>query len=1198
VEAVPEVFSVGDAARALESAGSRDEVLDATLRYARRFFEFTAVAYVSGATDAVCHAYAFAADAPIASGARLALDRPSFLRAAIEDQTLHTGAPGDREGDLDALSALGRAPAPAQVFVLPVLLGPRVVALVYGDNGAGPISVDNLAELFSVAQLIPDAFKRIILARKGSAPAAPAAAGGAGVAAAAGGSTAAPAPAPAPSPAPASAAQPEGEPAEASAGPPAALGPAEEQTLEGHLLAALLCDVAESGRSVMLQVARGEITKEFFVHDGALAAVRSDVRSETLGRFLVRAGRLTDDEVRRIVEHARARRILFGQALVEQGLFSKEEVTDMLRAQAREKVVLAICWPEARVKVHPLEGLPEAMVDLAIDASEVAVAGLRRATDPARAEERVRGNLHRVLRPTDRFYRLSEAFVRAMRCGFTVHAFERRVTAGDLVRLFGAPVHAQVWAALRLGLVELGEEIAPQESILDMAIEAIEVTEEPAAARRAPPPPPAASILASLGAASGPGAGAGAAAAAAAAVSAPAPGPAAGAETARRNAVADAFGALDEPSSPPAPFPARPVAVLPDSARAAPEQDYYALLGVAPDASADEIRAAHAARAAELRPDRLGAQGLLGDKITELVALTNRLRRAVAVLSDDMLRAAYDAELAAASAGDGREAAGRAFSSEAYYQRGTELLGEDQVAAATAAFQRAVELAPQEADYHAGLGLARYREVAAGAGTQAALLSARAHFERALAIDPGCEIALDAFGQVLEEAGFVEEAVRCYDRLLDLDPASPAFAKAVRVLTAKRDWPALERAYHGMLRRAIGTLPGPTVATTWFELGKLYAARLGDGERALESFLAALALLPDDEILAERVQAALAATPMPVLQAPTERWEAQLAAAPDPTVALARLWRLWLATGQRVQAHAAAAGLLALGAGTPDVQRFETRERPTMRPRARRRLSEKVWRAALDDAPGPAATILSAARRAVLARHAIDPKALGLKKKDLVALERESAPFFQVFSYLMSTLPIPPVSLYAIDERRGPSISIAPTDPPSMVVHRESAIGMTDAEALFWLAVRLCSFRDEHFLVRVLPPPLLTSIVQALVGLVAPAGTVPAGAGGELGAAVAAALTPEERDRVREGVLALGPSAANVARVLAAHGARADVVSYRAGMLLCGDVRLAVRLAQIAADDDELGRRLGFDLVRYAGSPGARAAREAMGLDR
>jgi curved DNA-binding protein CbpA len=74
------------------------------------------------------------------------------------------------------------------------------------------------------------------------------------------------------------------------------------------------------------------------------------------------------------------------------------------------------------------------------------------------------------------------------------------------------------------------------------------------------------------------------------------------------------------------------------------ELTYYDLFGVSPDAVADEIRAAFHAFCDAFHPDRHGARS--AEERLALGTIFKRGTEAYAVLSDDVLRGHYDAQLA------------------------------------------------------------------------------------------------------------------------------------------------------------------------------------------------------------------------------------------------------------------------------------------------------------------------------------------------------------------------------------------------------------------------------------------------------------------------------------------------------------------------------------------------------------------------
>jgi hypothetical protein len=160
-------WTLSDLTTALGRAASRDEILDAALRYTGKFFQAVALFVVFGE-----HATAYAGlglAVPLDELKRTAseLARPSFLQRAFNAKRFYLGpAPADDES-FALLARLGRK-LPRTIFVLPVLIKKRVVALVYGDNDFHQVKIDHVRELMPMAEEVTWAFERLLLARKGA----------------------------------------------------------------------------------------------------------------------------------------------------------------------------------------------------------------------------------------------------------------------------------------------------------------------------------------------------------------------------------------------------------------------------------------------------------------------------------------------------------------------------------------------------------------------------------------------------------------------------------------------------------------------------------------------------------------------------------------------------------------------------------------------------------------------------------------------------------------------------------------------------------------------------------------------------------------------------------------------------------------------------------------------------------------------
>ncbi len=199
--------------------------------------------------------------------------------------------------------------------------------------------------------------------------------------------------------------------------------------------------------------------------------------------------------------------------------------------------------------------------------------------------------------------------------------------------------------------------------------------------------------------------------------------------------------------------------------------DHYAMLGVAPQAPADEIRKVYFNLARQLHPDRLTALGIADDAHVAHKVFA-QLNSAFSVLSDSKRRTEYDALL-----GDGGESAAREdqqraeelaqqiLSSEDAYKRGELALKRNDIAAAIRELATAIELNPDESDFHA---LHAWAVFCAAADKNAVAQKTRAALERAIQRSPKAINPRFYLGRVQRMLGLDNEALDLFrDVLVD-----------------------------------------------------------------------------------------------------------------------------------------------------------------------------------------------------------------------------------------------------------------------------------------------------------------------------------------------------------------------------------------------------------------------------------------------
>ena len=145
------------------SVNDREQLMSVVLEYARRTFEFVgSFAVMRGA--AVGWDSRGDGDAGNIRQLAIPLDAASVFRTVALTRGSYVGPLPPDALSQHYLALLGRMPR--TVFVWPVEVQSRLVAMIYGDCGARPISQRRLADFILFCQDLPSAFHELILFRK------------------------------------------------------------------------------------------------------------------------------------------------------------------------------------------------------------------------------------------------------------------------------------------------------------------------------------------------------------------------------------------------------------------------------------------------------------------------------------------------------------------------------------------------------------------------------------------------------------------------------------------------------------------------------------------------------------------------------------------------------------------------------------------------------------------------------------------------------------------------------------------------------------------------------------------------------------------------------------------------------------------------------------------------------------------------
>lgn len=209
-------------------------------------------------------------------------------------------------------------------------------------------------------------------------------------------------------------------------------------------------------------------------------------------------------------------------------------------------------------------------------------------------------------------------------------------------------------------------------------------------------------------------------------------------------------------------------------------QNHFDVLGVGPNAPAEDIAAAHDALARDYHPDRF--RGKPDDVRRIAQEIFERLTEAHRVLGDPSRRKAYAARLDRARPrrdDGGTDPQGPNKAAEQIYRAGVEHLRVRRHHEAVDAFRQAARMVPEQASYRAALGWALFREAPADARAARASL---AELKRAVQLDGKNFRARVYLGHFYAQTGRTDLAVDEFEVALRIKPGALEIEEELRRL--------------------------------------------------------------------------------------------------------------------------------------------------------------------------------------------------------------------------------------------------------------------------------------------------------------------------------------------------------------------------------------------------------------------------------
>lgn len=525
--------------------------------------------------------------------------------------------------------------------------------------------------------------------------------------------------------------------------------------------AELLAEIYRWRSSGALLLRREKIKKIIYFRDGRPVFIKSNLLQECLGKVMVREKMISEAEceesIRRMKESGRQQ----GTILIEMGRISPHNLVFALELQLQQKLWEVFTWAEGEYQFNPRSEQPPSTVQLELTAAAIIYEGLRRTHD----DDRIRDTLGDV----------DALFVHPS--PDPLHLFQEVGLDGDEMELLQSIDGSRTVRDV-VERSPLGESETYRFLYAMRCAQVIELREAPAEARAMPPPPP----------------------------------PDADEDMTPSESTAPIPAAMAHPSPPPrpaAPHPPAPPApprkrsgVIPEiptadvdvgrvsaedrdvreklvaQVQAMKKMDYFQILGVPRTATRDEVKRAYFALAKEYHPDKHygSASAEVRNLAGEVFAL---IGSAHDTLVDDEERERYLEDLSHGVKKHVSDEVSRILAAEGKFERGEEFLRNRQFREAYTAFREAVEIYPDEGEFHAFLGWSLFQcDPKDEPATQKAMDS----IERAIRLNPKVDKAYLFLGYIFKASGRPDKAEKQFEKAIQCNPDCTEALRELRLL--------------------------------------------------------------------------------------------------------------------------------------------------------------------------------------------------------------------------------------------------------------------------------------------------------------------------------------------------------------------------------------------------------------------------------
>ncbi|MDH5493219.1 MAG: hypothetical protein OEY14_14800, partial [Myxococcales bacterium] len=320
---------------------------------------------------------------------------------------------------------------------------------------------------------------------------------------------------------------------------------------------------------------------------------------------------------------------------------------------------------------------------------------------------------------------------------------------------------------------------------------------------------------------------------------------------------------------------------------------------------------------------------------------------------------------------------------------------------------------------------------------------------------------------VRDELADEDLAVQRFNEALDVDPDQLKPFEAInKLLTTRKDWKNLERAYRKMLHRIISKGNTDLEFTLWHSLGIIYRDRQRNFEAAAEAFRMASNLKPEDATHHQILAEIFSQIPERVGDA-IEEHQWLLRQDPHRVDSYRALYKLYFDARAYDKAWCLASTLSFLEKADDEQQQFYTQYKQTGPIRPKGRIERAVWFSDLfhPDEDRYVSKIMEILAPAVHAAKAATDKALNLNRLTPVDFATSKVTFAQTYGFVQQVLNIPiQPRLFLQQQSAGGLAHVAGSNPPSVIAGSTLLSGYSPQDLSFVIARFLSYYLTEHFI--------------------------------------------------------------------------------------------------------------------------------------